>query len=111
MTGTYSGNTHGGTLGYIWLYLHVCYSNRGTAGTSADGGRADAGRPSGRRTGGYPGGRYGAMSNGRVACMPELWGKGGHGGSPNAEAGKAHCVNTYAAVLYNIFTGTKVLLP
>jgi hypothetical protein len=41
----------------------------------------------GRRTGGHPGGRYRANGN---TYKLALWGEGGHGGSPNVEAGKMH---------------------
>jgi hypothetical protein len=59
----------------------------------------DGGHPGGRRTGGHPGGggradtpagggQAGAML--RMGYMLTPWGKGGHGRTPNAEAGKTH---------------------
>ena len=83
MSGTYDGNMHGGTRGYTWLCLCECYSNRRKAGTPADGGRADT------PAGGGQAGTMLRMTDGH-AYMFALWGKGGHGGSPNVEAGKMY---------------------
>jgi hypothetical protein len=49
-----------------------------------------------QRTGGHPGGRRtGEALYCGWAYMLTLWGKGGYGGSPNAEAGKGVPTNRY----------------
>ena len=58
-----------------------------TADTPAGGGRAD------RRTPRRAADRGGALYYG-WAYMLTLWGKGGYGGSPNVEAGKAYQLST-----------------
>jgi hypothetical protein len=77
--GTYSTAKHG----LIYIHMHVL---------KCGGPPADGGHPGGRRTGGragHPGGqRTGGALHYRWAYMLALWGKGGHGGSPNVEAGK-----------------------
>ena len=55
--------------------------HRRTADAPAGGGRADA--PAG-------GGQAGAMLRMGIHHMLTLWGKGGYGGSPNAEAGEMY---------------------
>ena len=78
MSGTYKGRTRGGTCstakhGLIYVYMCVLKHY---------GPPADGGHPGGRRTGG----RY--TTDGHT-CL-RYGGKGGHGGSPNTEAGKMY---------------------
>jgi hypothetical protein len=89
LSGTYNGNTHGSAGGYIYI-MHVYYCMVGTpAGggqtdTPVDGGQVDT--PAGGGQADTPTGAV-ALAMDAHACDA---GEGGHGGSPNAEAGKAH---------------------
>jgi hypothetical protein len=95
MSGTYNGNIyiHEGTystvkygLIYVYIYLLKC------GGPLANGGHPGGRRAADGRAGGHPGGRRtgGRYTTGGHTHMLTLWGKGGCGGSPNAEAGKMY---------------------
>jgi hypothetical protein len=85
--GAHVGARAASTAKHGLIYIYVYLLKHG-------GPPADGGHPGGRRTGGQAdtpagSGQGGALCYGWVHMLT-LWGKGGHGGSPNAEAGKVH---------------------
>jgi hypothetical protein len=76
----------------------------------ATSGRRTPRRAADGRTGGHPGEQRtgGALCHG-WACMLTPWGKGGHGGSPNVEAGKMHQHGGQAGAVLRMGTRTHAM--